>query len=90
MLKAHIVKQRRDLLINVALELEPGSAVGLFGASGVGKSTVLACIAGIEQPDDGFVQLNGHATFSAVVAPASAHARLYDAGARPLPSPERE
>jgi ABC-type sulfate/molybdate transport systems ATPase subunit len=31
----------------------------LFGASGAGKSTVLACIAGIEQPDDGFVQLNG-------------------------------
>jgi ABC-type sulfate/molybdate transport systems ATPase subunit len=59
MLKAHIIKKRRDLLINVALELEPGSAVGLFGASGAGKSSVLACIAGIEQPDEGFVQLNG-------------------------------
>jgi ABC-type sulfate/molybdate transport systems ATPase subunit len=59
MLKAHIIKNRRDLQVNVTLELEPGSAVGLFGASGAGKSTVLACIAGIEQPDDGFVQLNG-------------------------------
>jgi len=63
MLKAHIIKKRRDLLIDVALELEPGSAVGLFGASGAGKSTVLACIAGIEQPDDGFVQLNGRQLF---------------------------
>ncbi|HEY2234663.1 MAG TPA: ABC transporter ATP-binding protein [Candidatus Angelobacter sp.] len=63
MLKAHIIKKRRDLLINVALELEPGSAVGLFGASGAGKSTVLACIAGIEQPDDGFVQLNSQQLF---------------------------
>jgi len=59
MLKAHIIKKRRELLIDVTLELEPGSAVGLFGASGAGKSTVLACIAGIEQPDSGFVQLNG-------------------------------
>ncbi len=63
MLKAHIIKKRRDLLVDVALELEPGSAVGLFGASGAGKSTVLACIAGIEQPDDGFVQLNGQQLF---------------------------
>jgi molybdate transport system ATP-binding protein len=59
MLKAHIIKKRRELQVDVALELEAGSAVGLFGASGAGKSTVLACIAGIEEPDDGFVQLNG-------------------------------
>ncbi|MBZ5491223.1 MAG: ABC transporter ATP-binding protein [Acidobacteriia bacterium] len=59
MLKAHIIKKRRDLQVNVTLELEPGRSVGLFGASGAGKSTVLACIAGIEQPDGGFVQLNG-------------------------------
>jgi molybdate transport system ATP-binding protein len=59
MLKAHILKKRRDLQVDVALELEAGSAVGLFGASGAGKSTVLACLAGIEEPDDGFVQWNG-------------------------------
>ncbi len=58
-LKTHIIKKRRDLRVDVALEVEAGSAVGLFGASGAGKSTVLACIAGIEEPDDGFVQLNG-------------------------------
>ena len=59
MLKAHIIKKRRELQVDVALELQAGSALGLFGASGAGKSTVLACIAGIEEPDDGFVQLNG-------------------------------
>src|SRR5882762_9842929 len=63
MLKAHIIKKRRDLQVEVALELKAGSAVGLFGASGAGKSTVLACIAGIEEPDDGFVQLNGRQIF---------------------------
>ena len=59
MLRAHIIKKRRDLQVDVPLELEAGSALGLFGASGAGKSTVLACIAGIEELDDGFVQLNG-------------------------------
>jgi molybdate transport system ATP-binding protein len=59
MLKAHLIKKRRDLQVDVSLELAAGSALGLFGASGAGKSTVLACIAGIEEPDDGFVQLNG-------------------------------
>ncbi|HEV7676033.1 MAG TPA: ABC transporter ATP-binding protein [Candidatus Angelobacter sp.] len=63
MLKAHIIKKRRELQVDVALELEAGSAVGLFGASGAGKSTVLACIAGIEEPDDGFVQWNGMQLF---------------------------
>jgi ABC-type sulfate/molybdate transport systems ATPase subunit len=59
MLKAHIIKKRRDLQVDVTLELEAGSSLGLFGASGAGKSTVLACIAGIEGPDDGYVRLNG-------------------------------
>jgi molybdate transport system ATP-binding protein len=57
MLKAHIIKKRRELNVDVSLELESGCSIGLFGASGAGKSTVLACIAGIEEPDDGFVKL---------------------------------
>jgi ABC-type sulfate/molybdate transport systems ATPase subunit len=59
MLKAHIIKKRRDFTLDVAFEVEPGASVGLFGASGAGKSTVLACIAGIEAPDGGSVRLNG-------------------------------
>jgi ABC-type sulfate/molybdate transport systems ATPase subunit len=58
MLKAHIIKKRRKMNVDVSLELGNGEAVGLFGASGMGKSTVLACIAGIEEPDDGFVKLD--------------------------------
>jgi len=59
MLKAHIIKKRRDFTLDVEFEVESGSSVGLFGASGAGKSTVLACIAGIEAPDGGSVRLNG-------------------------------
>lgn len=58
MLNAHIVKKRREMTIDVSLQLESGDALGLFGASGAGKSTVLACIAGIDEPDDGFVKLD--------------------------------
>jgi molybdate transport system ATP-binding protein len=58
MLKAHIIKKRREINVDASLELESGQSVGLFGASGAGKSTVLACIAGVEEPDDGFVKLN--------------------------------
>src|SRR5215470_19570204 len=59
MLNAHIIKKRRELRVDVQLKLDQGCCLGLFGASGVGKSTVLACIAGIEEPDDGFVEVNG-------------------------------
>src|SRR5215467_10768094 len=57
MLKAHIIKKRRELRVDVQLSLAQGCSVGLFGPSGAGKSTVLACLAGIEEPDDGYVQL---------------------------------
>ena len=44
--------------IDVSLDLQPGGSIALFGASGAGKSTVLACIAGLEAPDDGYVSFN--------------------------------
>ena len=58
MLKAHIIKLRRELRIDVSLDLQSGASIALFGASGAGKSTVLACIAGVETPDDGYVTLD--------------------------------
>ncbi|HEY0798701.1 MAG TPA: ATP-binding cassette domain-containing protein [Candidatus Baltobacteraceae bacterium] len=57
MFEARIVKRRRDFVVDVALRDEENSAIGLFGASGAGKSTVLSCIAGFEQPDDGFARI---------------------------------
>lgn len=57
MLKAQITKKRREMTVRVALELAAGDSLALFGASGTGKSTVLACIAGMEEPDEGLVQL---------------------------------
>jgi ABC-type sulfate/molybdate transport systems ATPase subunit len=56
MLDAHILKRRRDLTVDVRLKIEKGGSLGLFGASGSGKSTILSCIAGIEQPDQGSIR----------------------------------
>ncbi len=43
----------------VSLELRAGEFVALLGESGVGKSTLLNCIAGLEQPDRGQVLIDG-------------------------------
>jgi molybdate transport system ATP-binding protein len=53
MLDAHIVKARRAFTVDVRIQLQPGERLGLFGASGAGKSTILSCLAGIETPDAG-------------------------------------
>ncbi|HVB80927.1 MAG TPA: ATP-binding cassette domain-containing protein [Candidatus Binataceae bacterium] len=55
-LDAHIVKRRRVLAVDLCLRLEQGERLALFGASGAGKSTVLSCLAGIENPDAGRIQ----------------------------------
>ena len=46
---------------DVGFELRAGEFVALLGESGVGKSTLLNCIAGLEQPDSGSRQLAGQA-----------------------------
>jgi putative ABC transport system ATP-binding protein len=43
----------------VSLELAGGEFVALLGESGVGKSTLLNCIAGLEQADSGDLRLDG-------------------------------
>jgi len=62
-LDAHIIKHRARFRIDCKVALGAGEACGLFGASGAGKSTTLACIAGTEIPDDGYVRLAGETLF---------------------------
>jgi ABC-type Fe3+/spermidine/putrescine transport system ATPase subunit len=58
MLKAHIVKARPSFTVDVRLELGRGECLALFGASGAGKSTVLSCLAGFENPDGGEIMID--------------------------------
>src|SRR5690606_31500146 len=52
-------EQRRNVLSGVDFSIERGSFVSLLGASGCGKSTLLQIIAGLQQPDEGAVELEG-------------------------------
>ena len=45
---------------NVNLSLAPGEFVAIVGESGVGKSTLLNCMAGLDSWDHGSVHLQGH------------------------------
>lgn len=44
---------------NVTLDVKPGEFVAIMGESGVGKSTLLNCMAGLDHWDSGSVQVDG-------------------------------
>ena len=49
----------RSVLRNLSLRLHPGEYVAIVGESGVGKSTLLNLIAGLDRPDSGRLSLDG-------------------------------
>lgn len=54
-----LFSKRRWVLQDVRFQLEPGMCLGLVGPNGSGKSTLLRCLAGIERPDAGRIELFG-------------------------------
>lgn len=55
----HVGDDETVALSDVSLSVGPGEFVALMGPSGSGKSTLLACLTGLEEPDAGFVFVNG-------------------------------
>ncbi|MBK6652784.1 ABC transporter ATP-binding protein [Zoogloea sp.] len=49
----------RTVLRDVSLQLKPGEYVAIVGESGVGKSTLLNLVAGLDRPDGGRLCLDG-------------------------------
>jgi molybdate transport system ATP-binding protein len=58
-LEAEVEVDRRDFLVEVALEVAAGERLALFGPSGAGKTTTLEVIAGLVTPRRGRVTLGG-------------------------------
>jgi ABC-type polysaccharide/polyol phosphate transport system ATPase subunit len=48
-----------DALVDLDLDIEPGRAVGIVGANGAGKSTILKLLAGVIAPTRGTVEVRG-------------------------------
>ncbi|MDR3174513.1 MAG: ATP-binding cassette domain-containing protein, partial [Treponema sp.] len=60
------VSIRKRLSRSFSLETEfetSGGCLGILGVSGCGKSMTLKCIAGIETPDEGRIEVNGRTLF---------------------------
>jgi iron(III) transport system ATP-binding protein len=62
----------------VGFEVREGESLVLLGPSGCGKTTTLRCVAGLEQPQEGLIEINGAAVYS------SAHRILVPARQRQL------
>lgn len=54
----------RKVLTGLSYKLEAGEYVAIMGESGVGKSTLLNLIAGLDTPDSGEIRINGVAISS--------------------------
>lgn len=52
--------KRAGFILDVDLCMPGGGITVLQGNSGSGKTTILRCIAGLEKPDEGFLQVKGN------------------------------
>ena len=62
MLYIDIEKKLGSFTLKAKMSVNGGTSA-LFGPSGAGKSMTLKCIAGIEKPDSGVIELNGRTLF---------------------------
>jgi putative ABC transport system ATP-binding protein len=57
--KTYAGARKRNVLNDVDLVLGSGEYIAVMGESGIGKSTLLNLIAGLDQPDAGSIRLDG-------------------------------
>ena len=62
--------QKVAAVASIDFEVAPGEMVTLLGPSGCGKTTTLRCLAGLERPDEGRIEIGGRPV-------ADAAARLF-------------
>jgi molybdate transport system ATP-binding protein len=58
-LSKQLISGDGSFLLDVALQVEQGEFLALFGRSGAGKTTLLRCLAGLAAPDTGHIRVSG-------------------------------
>jgi len=54
-----------EMQLRVSAKIESGQFIGLYGASGAGKTSILRMLAGFMKPDNGFIKVNDAVWFDA-------------------------
>ncbi len=62
-LKKQLHGEQGEFQLALSLHVAQGEFVALFGPSGVGKTTLLRCLAGLEQPEQGSIKVRGDTWF---------------------------
>ncbi|MEV7974254.1 ABC-F family ATP-binding cassette domain-containing protein [Cellulomonas sp. NPDC089187] len=68
----------RRVLTDLSFAVDPGHRLGLVGENGIGKSTLLRLLAGVEEPDTGEVQRPADLAYLAQEPPFGADASIDD------------
>ncbi len=65
---AHLTKRfgNHTAVGDVSFDVPEGSTLALLGPSGCGKTTILRCLAGLETPDGGTIEIGGNRVFDKV------------------------
>jgi molybdate transport system ATP-binding protein len=58
-LSARLELTRDEFTLDIALDVAAGETMGLLGPNGSGKSTTLRCLAGLEAPRNGRIDISG-------------------------------
>lgn len=66
MLDAHIIKQRGHVTVDISFSCAGGQLLALTGPSGSGKTTIIRSLAGLEQPDSGYISLRQECWYNSV------------------------
>ena len=55
----HQKRRNRDILVDLSMQFTPGKVYAIYGPSGVGKTTCLSVLGGLDTPTKGSIEIDG-------------------------------
>jgi molybdate transport system ATP-binding protein len=62
-IRKKLISAQGEFHLDIQLQIAQGEFVTLFGHSGVGKTTLIRCLAGLAEADDGYIRVQGETWF---------------------------